>query len=60
MYRHSDNDSMLGAIPVLLVLVNVIILKEAFITEPRMYGLLWFTAPLLLLAVWKVRRGGRE
>lgn len=60
MYRHSDNDSIMGAIPVLLVLINVIILKEAFITEPRMYGLLWFTAPLLLLAIWKVRRSGSK
>ncbi len=46
------NPSVGGMLILLLVIINVIILKSAYISNEKLYGLLVITLPMLLIAFY--------
>jgi hypothetical protein len=40
-----------GVIVLLLVLLNAIILEEAYVSNPGWYKLAWITVPLMLITI---------
>lgn len=50
MLHKKTTATIAGKVFLLMVLVNVLVLKSAFIHDNSLYGLLLFTLPLLLVA----------
>lgn len=55
MIRNQKKSSNAGAVMVLLVFVNAIILRENLVTTTQWSWLLWFTIPLLLITAFWAR-----
>ncbi len=56
MSQHQKESSPAGAIIVLLVFINAIILKEGLVASPQLYWLLCLTIPLLLITAFGALR----
>ena len=61
MYQHQKKCSDAGALLVILVFINVIILKEGFTSSSGSYWLLCLTVPLMVIAtVWNRRQTTKD
>ena len=56
MQRNQSTVSAGGMIVLVLCLLNVIVLEQAFVSSAQWYKLAWITLPLLLLSVILYRR----
>mgnify|MGYP003575267497 CR=1 FL=1 len=52
MNRHQEHVWFKKDITLMLVLLNVAVLKTAFVTNDKWYWLLWLTIPLLVAAIF--------
>jgi hypothetical protein len=60
MQLHNVNNPSVGVMVFILVFINAVILKVAFIVEEDLYWLLVVTLPLLALAVFSSRKSTRR
>lgn len=51
MRRNQDKISVVGMVILLLILVNVIILKYAFVSDPVWYKVGYVTFPLMMVLI---------
>lgn len=56
MTQHKKNVPIGGVIVLLLVFLNALIAKTAFMVNENWYWALLFTIPLLLIAIWDIRQ----
>jgi len=56
MTPNKENISISGIIVLILVCLNAFIAKIAFIVNEKWYGILVFTIPLLIVAIWDMRK----
>lgn len=59
MYNNQKERSN-GAVLVILILINAVILKEGFTSSPGLYEILWFTVPVMIIAGLWNRRLAKE
>lgn len=50
--RRNQEISTGGVVILFLVLLNVVVLEQGFISHPQWYNLVYFTFPLLLVSVF--------